>query len=563
MTTKWKPLRGVGWTGLLGLMLNLICGRALAAVPAESGEAVVVVYNKRMPESKSVAEYYAAVRHVPDKQVFGFNLPETDTMTRSEYRKDLQHPLLSGLEKNGLWTISEEIKPATNGNPREVVRRVTASSIRYAVLCYGVPVRILHDNGWVEDNMDKVQAELRNNGAAVDSELALLPIDERKLRLTGPKPSPFYGVTNAASLNPTNGILLVTRLDGPSAAIAKGLVDKAIVAENYGLWGRAYFDLRDITSGEYKTGDDWLRGAADVCQRSGYETIIDNHPATFSASFPMSHIAFYAGWYDNGVSGPFTLPQVEFMPGAFAYHLHSYSGHKIRDAGQHWVGPFLAKGATITMGSVDEPYLSGTPDVATFCARFISQAYSFGEAAYACQATLSWQTTVVGDPLYRPFRKGPIILHQDLVRRASGYVEWSHLWAINFNLVQKKSPERMIQYIDTIPKTEKGPAIYEKLGDLYVTIGKNESAADAYADALKQNPSPQQKKRLLLTLAERQASLSRNDQAYQLYEDFLKEYYDYPEKLAIYQKLLPLAQALKKTEAANRYQKEIDRLTQK
>ena len=49
-----------------------------------------------------------------------------------------------------------------------------------------------------------------------------------------------------ASLNPTNGILLVARLDGPSAEIARGLVDKAVQAERDGLWGRAYFDARGI-----------------------------------------------------------------------------------------------------------------------------------------------------------------------------------------------------------------------------------------------------------------------------------------------------------------------------
>jgi hypothetical protein len=37
-------------------------------------------------------------------------------------------------------------------------------------------------------------------------------------------------------MHPTNGILLVTRLDGPSASIARGLVDKALEAETNGLW---------------------------------------------------------------------------------------------------------------------------------------------------------------------------------------------------------------------------------------------------------------------------------------------------------------------------------------
>jgi uncharacterized protein (TIGR03790 family) len=563
MTPKRNRLDGAKWFGLLCLAWLITLGCGWAAAPLEDGSAVVVVYNQRMPESKAVAEHYALVRHVPDKQVFGFDLPETDTISRADYHNLLQRPLRAAIETNGLWTVGEDIHPATNGNPREVILRVTNSTIRYAVLCYGVPVRILHDPGLVEENINKVQAELRNNGAAVDSELAGLPIDERKQRLTGPRPNPFYGITNSALLSPTNGILQVTRLDGPSAVIAKGLVDKALIAETYGLWGRAYFDLRNITSGEYKTGDDWIRGAAETCQLSGFETIIDNEPATFPVWFPMSHIAFYAGWYDGGVSGPFTLPQVEFMPGAFAYHLHSYSAHNIRDGSQNWVGPLLAKGATITMGSVDEPYLFGTPDVAMFADRFISRAFSFGEAAYAGQTVLSWQTTVVGDPLYRPFRRSPLQLHQDLVRRASGFLDWSHLRAINLNLVQKKPPEKLIEYLDSLPNREKGAVLYEKLGDLYWKIGKQEAAADAYAEALKRDPSPQQKKRLMLTLADRETALSRTERAFDLYQDFLKENYDYPDQLTIYRKLLPLAEALKKSEAAGRYQREIDRLTKK
>ena len=54
----------------------------------------------------------------------------------------------------------------------------------------------------------------------------------------------------------------------------------------------------------------------------------------------------------------FTLPKVEFMPGAFAYHLHSFSATTLRSASQGWCGPLLAKGATCTMGCVYEPYLT-------------------------------------------------------------------------------------------------------------------------------------------------------------------------------------------------------------
>ncbi|MDB6129166.1 MAG: hypothetical protein JWM04_273, partial [Verrucomicrobiales bacterium] len=378
---------------LLLILLLLLRG----GVAAESGESVAIVYNSKMADSKSVAEYYAAKRGVPANQILGLPLPEIEAISRFEFKELLETPLRRWLESNDFLTFRSQTIPGTNGQS-SVHFVVKGAKVKYVVLCYGVPVRILNDPNLKEEGMEKVQAELRRNNAAVDSDLALIPLYDFKPPLTGLLRNPSYGATNAALVHPTNGVLIVTRLDGASAAIAKGLVDKAMMAETNGLWGRAYFDLRNIKEGDYKLGDDWIRNASEVARRAGYDTVKDDLPEVFSPVFPMSQIAFYAGWYDSHASGPFAQPTVEFMPGAFAYHLHSYSAHAIRTTTDWWAGPFVAKGATATMGSVDEPYLSGTPDVGTFFARFIFNGFSFGEAAYASQLGLSWQTTVIGDP---------------------------------------------------------------------------------------------------------------------------------------------------------------------
>ena len=41
---------------------------------ANPGDEVIVIYNSRVPESKSVADYYAERRHVPASQIFGFDM---------------------------------------------------------------------------------------------------------------------------------------------------------------------------------------------------------------------------------------------------------------------------------------------------------------------------------------------------------------------------------------------------------------------------------------------------------------------------------------------------------
>src|SRR5437016_3111302 len=70
------------------------CAAIAPLQAADSGASVVVVYNSKMPESKQVAEYYAERRHVPSNQVFGFDLPVTESMTRIEFIDQLQKPLL-------------------------------------------------------------------------------------------------------------------------------------------------------------------------------------------------------------------------------------------------------------------------------------------------------------------------------------------------------------------------------------------------------------------------------------------------------------------------------------
>ncbi|HEY3915326.1 MAG TPA: TIGR03790 family protein, partial [Verrucomicrobiae bacterium] len=444
---------------------KIILALSLALAPSlchgETGSAVVVIYNTRMPASKDVANHYAARRNVPHNQVLGLNLPTDETMSRADYQDKLQFPLLRFLEKNKLI-----VYPSPNAVKPSVAR------IRYVVLCYGVPLRIAEDPKLIEPAEDSMKPELRRNGAAVDSELCTLPTRNPALPLAGPLHNPCFATTNATWFEPTNGILMVTRLDGPSASIALQLVDKAMEAETNGLWGRAYFDLRGLTNGPYKMGDDWIGAAAEISRNHGFETIVDKQPETFSPAFPMSQIALYAGWYDWNVSGPFTRPNVEFMPGAFAYHLHSFSAQSLRTTTQHWCGPLLADGATATMGCIDEPYLAGTPDIAVFFARWLS-GFSFGEAAYACTPVMSWQTTMIGDPLFRPFGKSPRELHNALEQRHSKLVEWSYLQVIDKGLTLGVSPARLINYLGTTQIPQDSAVLTEKVSDLYEMEGEH------------------------------------------------------------------------------------------
>ena len=164
----------------------------LAATPLlaqAGGNEAVVIYNSRVPESRVVAEHYAKLRQVPEKQIYGFELTTNEEMSRAEFRDSLQLPMAKKLEADGLWKLATTFYRGTNDQPDRAVRKVVASKIRYAVLCYGVPLKIASDAGIHEIAAEKMQPELRRNEAAVDSELAWLPLLRMDFPLTGPFPN--------------------------------------------------------------------------------------------------------------------------------------------------------------------------------------------------------------------------------------------------------------------------------------------------------------------------------------------------------------------------------------
>jgi len=165
-----------------GLPTTLPLTAAPALDPKADGAQTVVVYNRQMPESQALAEYYATARGVPADQVLGFELPVVESMTRSEIRELLETPLLNALLDRGLFT-APEVQPKKS-NDHEVSPWLLAAKVRYLTLCYGVPLKIARDPALIESGQNRLPEQLRRNEAAVDSELALLPANLRSLPLT-------------------------------------------------------------------------------------------------------------------------------------------------------------------------------------------------------------------------------------------------------------------------------------------------------------------------------------------------------------------------------------------
>jgi tetratricopeptide (TPR) repeat protein len=222
------------------------------------------------------------------------------------------------------------------------------------------------------------------------------------------------------------------------------------------------------------------------------------------------------------------------------------------------------------MGYVEEPFLEWTVNVAALMADLTFFGFSFGEAAYGAQQVLSWQTTVVGDPLYCPFGRnhpGDQVgdrfrdLHLQLLERRSKLIEWSHLQVVNLNLAMGHTISEAVSYLEQFAATERSSVLLEKLAAIYYTQGKLSAAFEANGKALQLPMTPLQRVRVMLAQAQLLATFVKEDQAFDLYQQLLKEFPDYPDPLAIYQKMLPLARSLKRGPEVERIQKEVERLS--
>jgi uncharacterized protein (TIGR03790 family) len=382
-------------TAFLVLVLFLLAVPAAAAPHPEAARTLVVA-NETVPEGVKVARHYMEVRGIPQGNLCLVRAPADEAVTREQFNATIWEPLKALLAR---WEGRLDV-----ALPDATVRlQVEPRRAKYLVTVYGMPIKI--------SGYEAVPTMYLSTAAAVDSELALLPTGEHKL--VGGLGNPYFGADAPFGPPLDTAMVLVSRLDGPTPEIAMRLVDDAVWAETHGgLKGRAYVDsgasaaLNQHAGSKdaYTEGDRWLLAAADLLKRAGIQTDVDTRPEVLPLNYPMPDPAVYLGWYTDQAVGPMMKTGFMFNRGAIAYHLQSFTGAAIRDPKSHWVGPLLVHGACVTAGAVYEPFLAGTPHIDIMMDRLL-KGYSWGEAAYMCEATLSWQICFIGDPLYRPFAK--------------------------------------------------------------------------------------------------------------------------------------------------------------
>ena len=193
------------------------------------------------------------------------------------------------------------------------------------------------------------------------------------------------------------------------------------------------------------------------------------------------------------------------MPGAIAYHLHSFSASTVRSTTQNWVGPLIAHGADATMGNVYEPFLALTPHLDIFTKRMLD-GDSFAEAAWASELGVSWMTTMVGDPLYRPFQKP--LADAIAAARPGDHRDWLRLQDVN-RLLDAHPPSTVAALESAFAMKDAGSILDEHEADLLEKLRDPDvpaAAEKAFTLAMNGSSAPVDRIRIGLKLAQAYAS---------------------------------------------------------
>jgi uncharacterized protein (TIGR03790 family) len=355
---------------------------------------VVVLANAKDPDSVRLARYYATKRAVPPDNVVALPMSAAETIGWPEFIGSIYQPLQDWLAaRHWIDAIATTVTDSI-GRKRY---SIFGHRISYLVVCRGVPLRVSHEPRFYVDELQLAsQPGLRTNQGAVDSELALLA--HGTYDINGWLPNPRFKI-EPSRLFETNPVVCVTRLDGPSFEDAAGLVDHAIEAETTGLIGRFYVNVR---GGPHPDGEHWLEQTGALIADLGFDGDVDRTDNNLPVTARFDAPAFYFAWYAQDLSGPMAPPDFRFPPGAIALHIHSASAPTLRSTATGWCGPLVARGVTATFGNVFEPYLQLTLEPQLLM-QALGQGWNLGDAACFATPALSWQTIVIGDPLYRPF----------------------------------------------------------------------------------------------------------------------------------------------------------------
>jgi uncharacterized protein (TIGR03790 family) len=385
---------------------------------------IVVVANKNVPESVPLALYYMNRRGIPAENLLVLSLSDKEQCSRDEYEKKVVLPTRLYLKKRDPLERQFRCIVTTYGVPLVISDPGLDLKEKAKIIDLRQKIRVLHSRmGRIKkneenkedkrkslkeeiDKMEKLINSIKNadKTASLDSEIAL--VLERDLPLSGWLPNPhFVGYRGKKLKNMPSKAFMVSRLDGPSAKIARRIIDDSLSAEKRGLRGKVYFNARWKDPGDkevsgYAYYDRSIHRASNYIKKSKVMDVVLKEQLFQPGECP--HAALYCGWYSLGKY----VDAFTWVTGAVGYHIASIECQTLREPGSTvWCKSMLEKGVAATIGPVGEPYVKAFPPPELFFKLLLDGRLTLVECFALSNPFLSWKMVLIGDPLYRPFRQ--------------------------------------------------------------------------------------------------------------------------------------------------------------
>jgi uncharacterized protein (TIGR03790 family) len=348
---------------------------------AQTSDNVLLVVNSNSPQSIQIADRYATVRHVPERNIVRIKTTVEEMISRTDYGSTIEAPIATWLSRQRLQ-----------------------DQILYIVVTKGVPLRVDGSGGQT------------GTVASVDAELTLLyrRMTGAPVSVAGRLDNPYFlaakPITAARHFSrDTSDLYLVTRLDGFTVDDVLKLIDRGA---NPVRDGAIVLDQKAnlIDRG----GDAWLAEAAErlTAMQLGPRVQLETTRAIAASTSP---VLGYFSWGSNDRDMGLT-----FANGAIGGMYVSTDGRTFREpsaawrpavagsatGGQSLVGDLIREGITGVSGHVAEPYLDSIIRPQILFPAYLS-GFNLAESFYLAMPNLSWQDIVIGDPLCSPFESGP------------------------------------------------------------------------------------------------------------------------------------------------------------
>jgi len=204
---------------------------------------------------------------------------------------------------------------------------------------------------------------------------------------------------------------MTARIDAPSATLARRIITDSIAVEKTGLRGVFYIDsglvarfAKNPKNLGYRIYDNRLKALHRfVSMRTKMKTVLDTSGSLFAPG-KCPDAALYAGWYSLRKY----VPAFTWKRGAVGWHTASFEAADLRNPkSSQWCPSMLSAGAAATVGAVDEPLLTAFPAPEEFYPLLLTGRFTLAECYWRTTPMVSWQITLIGDPLYNPFKANP------------------------------------------------------------------------------------------------------------------------------------------------------------